>query len=408
MHRPGLISEPNSADIYLQKNTPVSCCEIFAEPATACAVARGDIRLLHDRRTGLISNVDFDSSTQGFSSKYNGSQHGSAHFGRYAADLSKRLATKHGLRGKHVVEIGCGDGTFLNGLCQISGARGTGIDPSLLQSDNADSDNADRANADRSVCLLAERVGTQHYGLKPDLIICRHTLEHIGELGEILQHVSGLMQGRADIPFYVDVPDTSRIAIEGAFWDVYYEHCHYFTPESLQTVLHLNGFRTEEIHTEFDDQYICATAFLSDISKNVNLAEEVIQQSEGRALMALRLAGNLEKQRNMWRGWFEERAPQSVVLWGSGSKAVAFLTSLGLDSQIAAVVDVNPDKQNSYLAGTGHRVVSPSELVDLSPEFIIIMNPAYVSEIEDALVELAVVADVLALGCSQPNNNRES
>lgn len=397
MHRPRLIPEPLSADIYLQTEVPVSCCEIFGEQVAARKVLRGDIRLLLDGRTGLISNTVFDSSTQNFSSDYNGSQHGSVHFGRYAADLATRLAEKHSLRGKHVVEIGCGDGTFLNSLCQASGATGTGIDPSLDK----------MTNTGGTVRFLSERVGEDHYDLEPDLIVCRHTLEHIFELNDILQHIAGLMQGRTDIPFYLDVPDVTRIANEGAFWDVYYEHCHYFTPDSLKTVLRLNGFRTEEIHTEFDGQYVCATAYLQEEGARVEPVAGLDEPSEAQVLLVARLSENLKMQRTMWHSWFAERPSQSVVLWGSGSKAVAFLTSLGLDKQVAAVVDINPDKQNSYLSGTGHRVVSPLALNALAPDFIIIMNPAYVSEIKDALAALSVDAEILALGVSQPETGQE-
>src|SRR3712207_6943984 len=28
----------------------------------------------------------------------------------------------------------------------------------------------------------------------------------------------------------IEVPDTLRVLTEGAFWDLYYEHCSYFTP----------------------------------------------------------------------------------------------------------------------------------------------------------------------------------
>lgn len=400
MHRPGLAAEPDS-DIYLQKSVPINSCEIFGERATARAVGCGDIRLVHDNRTGLISNAAFDSSTQCFSDKYNGSQHGSAHFGRYAADLSTRLAEKHDLRGKHIVEIGCGDGSFLKGLCEISGARGTGIDPSIGQDENPERPR----NAEGSVYFLSEFLGTQHYGLEPDLIICRHTLEHVFQIDEILQHVSGLMQGRTDIPFYVDVPDTSRIADEGAFWDIYYEHCHYFTSESLQNVLAQNGFRTQDIHTEFDDQYVCATAYLTAVNSTAEPVVGAARISQDMDELAAGLSAGLEKQLQLWRNWFTDKSPGTVMLWGSGSKAVAFLTSLGLKSQVAGVVDINPDKQNSFLAGSGHGVVSPSELVDLAPEFIIIMNPAYVSEIRDALAELSVLADIRVLGFPYPDDN---
>lgn len=401
MHRPGLLTEPKSEDIYLQTRVPINSCEIFDNEVTARAVACGDLRLVHDNRTGLISNAAFDSSTQCFSDRYNGSQHGSAHFGRYAADLSSRLAQKHDLRGKHVVEIGCGDGSFLKGLCEVSGAIGTGIDPSLVQEGNMERP----GNTEDTLCFLPEFLGTQHYGLEPDLIICRHTLEHTFQLDEILHHVSRLMQGRTDIPFYLDVPDTSRIADEGAFWDIYYEHCHYFTSESLQNVLAQNGFRTHDIHTEFDDQYVCATAYLGNVNSSSDFFVGTARNSQEMEELAARLSTGLEKQLQQWRNWFADKSPGTVMLWGSGSKAVAFLTSLGLESQVAGVVDINPDKQNSFLAGSGHRVVSTFELVDLAPEFIIIMNPAYVSEIKDALAELSVHADIRVLGFPHPENN---
>jgi hypothetical protein len=388
MHPFGRNPEPVSADIYQQKNVPVSCCEIFGEQAAALAVARGDIRLLLDASTGLISNAEFDSDTQQFSDKYNGSQHGSAHFGRYASDLSRRLAIKHALHGKHVVEIGCGDGTFLKGLCDMSGARGTGIDPSL----------SENGLTDGPVRFLSERVGLQHYGLKPDLIICRHTLEHILQLDEILRYVSGLMQGKADIPFYVDVPDARRIADEGAFWDVYYEHCHYFTPDSLQACLRKYGFQVEELHSEFDGQYLCATAYLRSASA------PVVSSEESTALGA-RLSDNLVTQRKMWQDWIDAQSARSVVLWGSGSKAVAFLSSLRLKDQVAAVVDINPDKQNSFLAGSGHAVVSPPDLADLVAKRVIIMNPAYEAEIREVLSDLSISADILMLGVTQPQLN---
>ena len=41
---------------------------------------------------------------------------------------------------------------------------------------------------------------------------------------------------------FVEVPDTMRILVEGAFWDVYYEHCSYFTLGSLGRLLQREKF----------------------------------------------------------------------------------------------------------------------------------------------------------------------
>jgi len=83
-----------------------------------------------------------------------------------------------------------------------------------------------------------------------------------------------------------------------------------------------------------------------------------------------------------------------VVVWGAGSKAVAFLTTIGRGSAIRHAVDINPHKHGTYLAGAGQRVESPEFLRDHPPALVIAMNPIYLSEIGGALAELGVAAQL--------------
>ena len=55
-----------------------------------------------------------------------------------------------------------------------------------------------------------------------------------------------------------------------------------------------------------------------------------------------------------------------------------------------AVADINPDKQGSFVAGTGHPVVGPAEAAALDPGLVVVMNPLYLEEVR---------ADLAALGC---------
>ena len=48
---------------------------------------------------------------------------------------------------------------------------------------------------------------------------------------------------------FFEVPDTMRILREGAFWDIYYEHCSYFTPGSLARRFRRTGFDINELKT---------------------------------------------------------------------------------------------------------------------------------------------------------------
>ena len=77
------------------------------------------------------------------------------------------------------------------------------------------------------------------------------------------------------------------------------------------------------------------------------------------------------------------------MVWGGGAKAVSFLNLLGGGAPIEHVVDVNPGKQGSFLAGTGQQIVSPELLREVRPDYVVVMNPVYRSEIEESLRELS-------------------
>ncbi len=86
---------------------------------------------------------------------------------------------------------------------------------------------------------------------------------------------------------------------------------------------------------------------------------------------------------------------KSVVIWGAGSKGVAFMTTLGLGDLITRAVDVNPFKQSMFLPGTGTPVVSPQSLVDDPPDAVIAMNSIYCDEIRAELDRLGIEASVI-------------
>ena len=74
-------------------------------------------------------------------------------------------------------------------------------------------------------------------------------------------------------------------------------------------------------------------------------------------------------------------AGQRTVLWGSGSKAVAFLTTLDVHDEIEHVVDINPYRVGKFLPGSGQKIVEPAFLRDYRPDNVVIMNPIYRHEI---------------------------
>jgi hypothetical protein len=192
-----------------------------------------------------------------------------------------------------------------------------------------------------------------------------------------------------------DLPDVVRVLREAAFWDIYYEHCSYFSPGSLARLFRRSGFDVLELELDYDDQYIVLEARPGTGARRHPL-EEPVDSLE-------RLVGGFGRTLARTRGrWVSElRSTRAdggtAVVWGAGSKAVAFLTSLGADVDVAAAVDINPHKQRMYIAGTGHEVLAPESLRELRPDLVVAMNSIYVDEIRDQLHALGLAPRVVGV-----------
>ena len=87
-----------------------------------------------------------------------------------------------------------------------------------------------------------------------------------------------------------------------------------------------------------------------------------------------------------------------VVLWGGGSKGVAFLTTLSQTrDDIAYAVDINPIKHGTFMAGTGQEIIAPESLKIYRPDVVIIMNPVYRAEVTADPTPLGLSPEILTL-----------
>ncbi len=84
-----------------------------------------------------------------------------------------------------------------------------------------------------------------------------------------------------------------------------------------------------------------------------------------------------------------------IVLWGSGSKAVAFLSAVGVGQEIEYLVDINPHRHGKFAPGSGKQIVGPEFLAEYQPDLVIVMNPVYRNEISRELNRLNCNAALL-------------
>ncbi|MEZ6120104.1 MAG: class I SAM-dependent methyltransferase [Pirellulaceae bacterium] len=325
-----------------------------------------------------------------YSPDYDGTQHYSPRFLEYIDALINHLVHDIGIRRQTVLEIGCGQGEFLERLCQQGNCRGIGIDPSC-------SPRQLEGQMMPTVSYLRDCYGPQHAKLDADFICCRHTLEHIPATREFLRMIRTSLGSRLNTLLFFEVPDTYRILTEHAFWDMYYEHCSYFTMASLARLFIESGFAIEEIRRDFDDQYLC---ILARPSRNLTSNTTTWNQDVDELGQRVDTFQQVHQDRiEHWQIQLKQMSAtgKRVVLWGASSKSVAFLTALEDSADIDCVVDINPHKYGKYLPGTGLEIVSPDALAEHRPDTIILMNSIYRDEVKLELQEQNIASELVAL-----------
>lgn len=337
-----------------------------------------DLELAVCPACGFITNPIYNPAWRDYGVRYEETQGYSKHFSEFLEDLADRMIARYGLRGKTVLEIGCGKGEFLALLCRKGDNRGIAIDPACIPQ------RIDASIADR-ITVIQDYYGPKYAHLQADVIICRHTLEHIPKAGEFLRLIRQAVGSRRDVLVFFEVPETLRLLREGAFWDVYYEHCSYFTPGSLGRLFRSQGFQIDDLYLDFADQYILLMARPTDQppdqpAKPEEPVDVVLAAVDG-------FRQEVEVAIDNWRRFAKThwRRGERTVVWQSGSKAVAFLTTLQLQHEVQSVVDINPHRQGKFIPLSGHRIIAPADLAEAPPDFVIAMNPIYRREIQQSL-----------------------
>lgn len=367
---------------------PIHSCLLIPDRDQAMTYPTRQLRLGLCERCGFIGNTSFDPSVHHYSAQYEETQGFSGRFRAFSRDLCTRLIERYDLHEKRILEIGCGKGEFLAEICALGHNTGIGIDPAYVPERNP-------AGADAGVTFIQDFYSEKYAHLEADVICCRHTLEHIAETYRFMETIRNAIGARTQTLLIFEVPDAIRVLREGAFWDIYYEHCSYFTPTSLARLFRATGFETDQLDLVFDDQYIVLTAYACGRSPGAAVSCEEDAVPPRQAVDEFRQACRAGLA--YWRGIINRAREEGgkIVVWGGGSKAVAFLTTLGVSDTVEYVVDINPYKHGKFLPGTGQEVVSPEFLSHCRPDQVIVMNPIYCDEIRTNLTRLGLRAALL-------------
>ncbi|MCL4805744.1 MAG: methyltransferase domain-containing protein, partial [Anaerolineae bacterium] len=361
---------------YEVKNVPVNSVLLVMNREEALNFQTGDIALAVCPACGFISNIAFDEALTQYTARYEATQGYSPTFNKFHEALARDLIERYDLHGKDIIEIGCDKGDFITMLCEMSDNRGIGFDPAYVPGRHPSS------AADR-LTFIPDFYSEKYTDYAADFICCKMTLEHIPDVGDFIATVRRSIGNKPDTVVFFQIPNGRYVLCDVAFWDIYYEHCSYFTKGSLARLFRANGFEVKDLWTVYDDQYLMIEARPAEAAPSPTPLPEEETPAETLGMVDF-FVEHYEAKRDNWRAELTrmKASGQKVVLWGGGSKGVAFLTTLDQTlADIGYAVDINPIKTGTFMAGTGQEIVAPSFLKQYRPDVVIIMNPVYREEI---------------------------
>jgi SAM-dependent methyltransferase len=364
---------------YQISDVPAHSCLMLPTRDAALAFPRGDIELAFCRECGFISNIRFDVSLNKYSPAYEETQAFSPRFMRFVNDVCDDQIAKYGIGpGVSVLEIGCGKGEFLVALCERSGCNGIGLDPGYRPERT-------QSTASGRIRFIRDFYGPKYSHLQADYVCCRHTLEHIGPVREFVGLVRQTIGDRRHVNVFFELPDMERVLEHGVFWDIYYEHCTYFTRGSLARLFRETGFDVLELYKAYGGQYLMLEARPAAGPTASRLPQENDLERTARLVEDFQAQVDAQLQELQDVVSDARREGKTIAIWGSGSKCVSLIASLRMEQELAAIVDINPHKHGKFLAGSGREILSPDALRTLRPDVVLLMNSIYTEEVRNDL-----------------------
>jgi len=384
-----MITGSADVEVFFEMDAvPMMCNVLWPTRQAALSAPTGNIHLGFSPSSGHIFNTVFDADLLDYDQSYENSLHFSPRFQRYAEWLAADLIERYQLRGKTIIDVGCGKGDFLRLICQMAGARGVGFDRSYEPT----LEDALNPQVTFIQAFFDEVQDDRYHG---DMICCRHVLEHIADPVGFLMDIRQALHQRDDAVVFFEVPNALYTLRDKGIWDIIYEHVSYFTPNSLVRAFTTAGFDVLRVDETYGGQFLTIEARATD---------HIPGSAISTPLSGAQLAGLVRDFADVYHHKFDEWCSRldafavtgkQVMVWGSGSKGVTFLNVLHTQDQIAYVVDINPRKQGKFVAGSGQQIVAPQFLREHPPQVVIVMNPLYREEIVATLAELGLEADVL-------------
>lgn len=276
-----------------------------------------------------------------------------------------------------VIELASNDGYLLKNFVAVN-IPVLGIDPS------------------DTVAVAAKKIGVptlvEFFGLsiasrlveedkQADLIIGNNVLAHVPALNDFVAGIAKLLKPMGTVT--IEFPHLLKLIEHVEFDTIYHEHFSYISLVAIEKVFRKHGLKlydVEELSTHGGSLRIFGCHVdRTDVKDGAGLIK--VRADEERAQLGdlktySRFSERVEECRHSLLGFLAEarKSGKVVVGYGAAAKGNTLLNFCKITQQdVRIVADRNPHKQDLLLPGTHIPTVSPERLMEMKPDYVLIL-----------------------------------
>jgi len=257
------------------------------------------------------------------------------------------------------LEVGCGNGVFLEMVIAKWGLQPWGVEPS----------EAYDTDIDESVPIVRKPLEAVDPALDDlpasfDLVICRHVLEHIHQPAFFLDRLVDLVGHGGWL--YLEVPSSvlhARPEEPVSGQNIHPLHLHHYTGPGLTAAITQRGLHVSHLEDRAVGGYpsLCLATYRPH-RDGARLFQEQLNRQEYRYRHAAERLTHAQH--------FGDPDHGPVLIWGAGADLFAVLPHVDVEERSKLLLyDRNPRKQGKTLSGVA--IMTTAELDEMKPRLIV-------------------------------------
>lgn len=296
---------------------------------------------------GHVWNIKFDYAKVPYEEDSNLMYNNGESWKTHLESLAQWLYKTYNIQDKTIIDIGAGDGDFLNIIKQQYKGMNTrciAFEPGI------ESTTCNRKGLE--VCADYFIPDNDIQKFKPDILIARHVLEHMQNPQDFVAKIAYYADVNRAYPiFFVEVPCIEKALNTYRITDFLYEHVSNFTQRSLRMMFESVGWKTYDEFLAYDD-------------------EVAIWVGQPKSLPFQRAKAFRDHTWDAVINIQSKVKTGSIAFWGGTGKGAAFLNAYNLTGN--RVVDSDIRKVGRFVPGTGQEIEHADSLLENPVDMIMI------------------------------------